>query len=350
MKRLIFYICISCFLTNCESKKEGVENKSFPKTITLTEYETILNDNNSILLGANIKIIDSLAIIREFEGDHQFTFVDLNRKKVIKKWGQKGRGPNEFVSLSNYSVEDRELHFGDPIRKQTISVSIDSILNRENPKLSFETYPYTRNFRPKHIYKFLDKKIVLGSFGEGRVGLLDNDNSILGSFEEYPFDNNEEVKKIHNLFKGSVYQGSLVLNRNENKFCIMNFASDSFEIFQYNNNEIKRIYSSSFSNEPIVKEIRENAFVVSGSSLAGLIDITANDKYIYMSYSTKSLKQNILNSNESNEILCFDWNGNKVAKFKTSIPISRIGASKDYLYALHNDNDNGKTIFLRYAL
>jgi hypothetical protein len=349
MKRLIFFICISSLFIACESRKEE-KNKNFPKTINLVKYETILNDNNSILLGAHIEIIDSLAIIREYEGEYQFTFIDLKKKEVIKKWGQKGRGPNEFISLSHYSVQDGELHFGDPVKKQTVSIAIDSILKKENPKLLFKPYPYTRDFRPNHMYKLNDKKLVLGSFNKGRIGLLDDQNSIMGTFGEYPFNNDPKVNEIRNFFKGSLYQGNLVVNPKNNKFCIINFASDAFEIFQYNDEKIEKVFTSDFSNVPLIKEIRKNVYVVNGKSLAGLVDITATEEYIYISYSDKTLKENVLNSNESNEILCFDWEGNKIAKFKTAIPVSRIGASKDYLYGIHYDNDNGKTIFLRYKL
>ena len=83
-------------------------------------------------------------------------------------------------------------------------VSIKDILFKENPEIiSKKPYPYTKAFRPSNLTLHKDKKLALGYFEKGRVGLLDKNNNILGTFEEYPFYN-DNVANISNLFKGTI--------------------------------------------------------------------------------------------------------------------------------------------------
>jgi hypothetical protein len=278
-----------------------------------------------------------------------FTFINLKNEEIIKKWGIKGRGPNEFNSFSNYSIKNGYLFFGDPVKKVMNKVSIKDILLKKNPKIISKPYPYTKTFRPRDLYLHKDKKLVLGYFEKGRIGMLDQNNNILGTFEEYPF-NNENVTNINNLFKGTIYQGRIVTNPNNEKFCIMNLSSDAFEIFELKNNNIKKLYTSEFIHQPIIVKKRENVYLVNGKSIAGLLDVSATEDNIYFSYSNKTSKEMMLNSNKSNEILCFDWNGQKKTKYITSIPISRIAINKNYLYGIHYDVKNGKTLFVKFKI
>jgi len=343
------FIIISVLFIACDSDVAGL-NENFPRIINLTEYEIIVNDDQSMFLSSHIEIVDSIAVIQEHEGKHKFIFIDLKKGEIIKKWGIKGRGPNEFNSFSNYSIKKGFLFFGDPKRKTMNKVSIKDILFKENPEIiSKKPYPYTKAFRPSNLTLHKDKKLALGYFEKGRVGLLDKNNNILGTFEEYPFYN-DNVANISNLFKGTIYQGRIVTNPTNEKFCIMNLSSDAFEIFELKNNQIKKLYTSEFVHQPKIVKKRKNVYLVKGESIAGLVDVSATEDNICFSYSNKTSREMMLNSNESNEILCFDWSGQKKIKYITPIPISRIAISKNYLYGIHYDNKNEKTQFVKFKI
>ena len=210
-KNLYFiFFGILFFLFNCNSKESIKLNENFTETYHLTEWDTIINDDR-IKFAAKTVIHDSLIVIREVKGKHHFLFVSLKNKDIIKKWAIKGRGPSEYNSITSYTVKDGQLYFVDRTKKTTNSVSIKDVLLKDTLEVISKPYPYIGEFRPRRFFQHKNKKLALGSFQKGRVGLLDDENNILGTFGEYPFQN-EGNRDIKNLYKGAVYQGDISLH------------------------------------------------------------------------------------------------------------------------------------------
>ena len=73
------------------------------------------------------------------------------------------------------------------MQKEINYVSISDVIENKIPyHIEKEAYPYTVDFRPRHMDVINHVKVAVGSFKEGYFGLLDSSNNILGCFFDYP--------------------------------------------------------------------------------------------------------------------------------------------------------------------
>ena len=105
-------------------------------------------------------------------------------------------------------------------------------------------------------------------------------------------------------------------------------------------------------HEPIILHQGRNRYSVdSKKSKLGLLDISVTEKDIYFIYSEETFNEALANNYVgANEILCFDWSGNKRKKYITPMKISKIAASEEYIYGIHYDIDTGNTLLLRFKI
>ena len=96
-----------------------------------------------------------------------------------------------------------KIGFLDAMQKEINYVSISDVIENKIPyHIEKEAYPYTVDFRPRHMEVINHVKVAVGSFKEGYFGLLDSSNNILGCFFDYPF----AYEGVEGIYRGSVYQ------------------------------------------------------------------------------------------------------------------------------------------------
>ena len=75
------------------------------------------------------------------------------------------------------------LIFSEYMKKKINYVSIANVLNgSDSVNVKQVPYPYTANFRPARFCFLNDWKLAVGSFEEGRLGVLDSNETALGIF------------------------------------------------------------------------------------------------------------------------------------------------------------------------
>ncbi len=334
---LVFFI-LTITLITCTNKTAKINkskiNEDFPVTTKIVDFDTILCMNSIIFNNTpkQMNIVDSVLIIQQIEGDKYFLFVNLKNKSIIKSWGDKGKGPNEFISISEFSLKDSCMQFMDYIKNQIVYVKVNEIIHQDSLKLLTKSYPNNMDFRPFKIYHFNQKKIVLGGFKNNRIGVLDKDNNIIGTFCDYPFPT-----KIKGIYRGATFQGMLGINETKNKFCSIIFGTDIFEIYSYKENNPQRIYISNFQT-PNVRRINKSINIMNSFN-TGIRGLSVTPDFIFLRYYYN--KKNM----ETKEILCFDWNGNKKVKYIFPFQVLETTATNKFMYLITYDNEN--TFLLR---
>jgi hypothetical protein len=347
MKRnFIIFLLIFVFTISCQE----YENKSFNtfnNSVFISKYEIIYSDKNDVLGGiVDFEIVDSIAIMQHMNDEFYFSFLNVKDGKLIKKWGRKGRGPNEYPQLSGFSISNNKITFLDPIKKEINSILISDILIGNNElKIQKEVYPSTKDFRPRSMNVINNKKIVLGSFEKGRFGVLDVNNKIIDYSSEYPFN----YEKIRGIYRGSVFQSEMKSSEKHSKFVIRTFSSDIFEIYQISDTCISKVFVSSFRHIPKVKEQSNRNFSVdSYKSIGGLMAMAVSDELICFTYSSENYIDARNSGFISDEILCFDWNGKKLRKYVLPFPIRRFCIDTNSIYGIRYHN--GEQILYRFEL
>jgi len=305
------------------------------------EYDNIYSDKNEGVVGImSLDKYEKYLIAHNRSSDYFFSIYDIEDGIYLGSWGSRGRGPNEFLEASRLAIVDSQIIFTDGTKKEIIYVPIEHILNsllnkKENVIIRREPYPVTANFRPLHIAIINDYKIAIGSFENSRFGVLDAENNIINCSSDYPFNYDE----ISGIYRGVVYQSMIKSNSRQSRFVISTYQSDIFEIYQKTDAGIDRIYLNPFNHIPKIRPTpgRNSGYNIDrNSSIGGIVNMAVTDDYIYLIYTSKKSAESSYSSHLLDEILCFNWNGEKIRKYILPFPINAITftvcVNNEYIY------------------
>lgn len=332
---VIFCILLLCF--SC-AKREKCNITDFESVERITVYDNIFSDVEEPLGPVTgLAIYGNILVMGHMNDEYRFSFVDVKSGKKICRWGVRGEGPDEFIDFgSNFCVRDSFLIFQTVAKKEINYVSLKDILSHDTGvDIGKETYPYTVDFRPRRIYPLGDKKVVTGSFKNSFIGFLDKDNAIMPCEVDFPFP----CEEVEGIFKGNLFQSQVILNEEHNRFAVSIFSSDVFEIYELDGSEVNRVYISPFESVPQIYKRGERYAVDSDRSIAGFMSMTASPKQICCTYSSQNYSEAAAQGFVSDEVLCFDWDGNKIKKYILPFPVSMICLGNGFLYGVRQIDD-----------
>lgn len=340
---LLFCLLFTVLLVGCvSSEKRDVD--SFANIKIVNEYDSIYSDTNDQLGRiTDIRVFNNLLVSKHMNDQFSFSFIDINEGKLICRWGKKGEGPEEFIQIGGgFTINNSSLVFLETGKKEIISVLIDSIIKQNNSSaiINRESYPYTVDFRPRRIEMVGDKKILAGAFKEGSFGLLDSDNKIVPTKSEYPFNHGQ----VDGIYRGTVFQSDIKSNSKSNKFTLLTFSSDVFEIYTVQNSLVERQFLSTFQHAPQIEKKGDRYAIDPSKSIVGLMNLSVSDNYICFTYSSKTVGEASLTEYTSDIVLCYDWEGRKVMKYILPFPISNLCIDDTHMYGIRY-LDDGLSIY-----
>lgn len=342
------YIWIFLFAlgwSGCKDTERDVD--SFDVVEKVVAFDSIYSDkDNPFGMITNAEIFNDVLITKHMNDEYNFSFIDVNEGKLLRRWGQIGDAPDEYIDFgSDFMIVDSQLVFLSKMKKEINYVPIHGILeNKDTLNVIKESYPYTVDFRPSRLNIVGKKKFFLGSFKEGRLGGIHSENKILGYFSDYPFDCGE----VAGIYRGTVFQSKMKSNDRQKKIAVLTFSSDVFEIYKVTDSGISRIYVSPFKHVPKVWKKGDRYTTNDDESIAGLMNMAVSDDFICFTYSGESYNEVVSRGKGSDEVLCFDWNGKKIKKYILPFPIQELCIDKNYMYGIRNYND--ELIIYRFKL
>lgn len=341
MKYCYIYLMLLLLIFSCNRKQENSIDK-FDNIIDLSVSDSLFSDKESpmgtILSMKNWK---NILITSHNADDYRYSFIDSKTGKLITRWGQKGNAPNEFIDFgSDFSIKDSLLVFQSSMKKSLNYVSIPAILRGEKEVLvKKEIYPYTAEFRPLRVVSMGGKKVATGLFKQGVIGVIDENNNIVGTYSDYPFPN-----EMEGLYRGTAYQLAMSCNTYRQRLLVSVSHSDVFEIYELGTSGLHRVFVNDFKHVPVVQMHDGRVSKDDSKSIGGILGLFNTDNFIYFGYSHLSLKEVSLNDYTYDEILCFDWNGNKIKKYNLPFPVSTFCVIDNSLYVT-SLVDNNMTIY-----
>jgi hypothetical protein len=328
---------LALFTLSCNRKQEKSVNE-FDKTIELSVADSLFSDKD-LPMGtiSSMKSWNDVLITCHHTDDYRYSFIDRETGKLITRWGQIGNAPNEFIDFgSEFFVQDSLLVFQSSMKKLINYVSIPAILRSEKDVLvKTEDYPYTADFRPLRIAPIGNKKVATGLFKQGILGVLDENNNIIGTYSDYPFP-----CEVEGLYRGTAYQLIMSCNAYRQRLLVTVSHSDVFEIYGLDTNGLNRVYVDNFNQVPVVQMQDGRLSMDDSKTIAGIMELFNTDDLIYLGYSHLSLKEAALSDYTFDEILCFDWDGNKVKKYKIPFSISTFCVIDDSVYVACQQGNN----------
>ena len=330
MKYQIISILLALILAACNSPSLFDD---FEPIEVITAYDSIYSDKdnpfNSI---TEMAVVDSVLITQHANDDYHFSLINVETRKLIRRWGKRGRGPEEYVETgSGFCIYKNQLVFLDETQKKIDYVPLQELFHPDDTlHIKKVDFPYTVDFRPLHLVMLNDYKIAPGCFKEGYFGVLDSANQIMENHFDYPFT----YHGIEGIHRGTVFQTKIRANQKNNRFVVYIPQSDVFEIYQITENQIKRIYTSPFKNTPQIGKTGNRYGIKLNKSIAGLSQSAATKELICFAFSPEKDSDFHRKGSMFNEIFCFNWNGEKVKKYVLPFPISKFCMDEEYIYGV----------------
>lgn len=349
MKNIYWSIICVIFLCGSCGQSDSEEIESFEVVKNIVDFDSIYSDKNSPSgIITAIDVFDHMIIAEHGDDEQFFSFIDIENGRLLRKWGNRGKGRNEYIRLgAGFSINDSALVFLDEVKQEVNYVPIEEVLDSVELQIKKDPYPYTRDFRPFHMIMIGRWKIAVGGFTDGRFGILDSLGQVVHCSFDYPFDMPDEIDGI---YRGVVFQSQIKSSQKQSKFVLHVVYSDIFEIYEIKGGKPYRIYVSPFNYVPQIKEARNmNRYALdSRKNIVGLTKMAVSDNLIAFLYSTDLCWDFRKGTQQLNTVLCFDWNGNKVAKYILPIAVNGFCIDSEYIYGYRYDGD--ETVFYRFKM
>lgn len=316
----IYYFTIFLILiyTSCSNKEIRFPESIFSNTETLSQSDFTVGEKDLAQI-EGIHCNDSILIVLDFHSGDSYTLLDVNSRKVIRRFGSIGQGPDE-IPLGTYGhIENNSFYLFYDQTGYIGKYSIDSLCSTKN------------NLRSNRLAKYqieeaqLSRAIPLndstylgaGTYKSKFQYLLFNKNSEVFDYNIDIYNSNDaNFNKYHKFLSN---QGNLKKRPNRNQFVYSINFSSNLDFIEVKNNKINLIKSLHFSNpnyQPINNDDL-NRVIPSKDNIIGYIDICATEKYVYALYTNKKIFENNKgNDYNSDTILVFDWNGNPIKKLR----------------------------------
>jgi hypothetical protein len=270
---------------------------------------------------------DSLLILYNSKGKNNYFFYNyfLNKDSLSKGYLSSGRGVGESLGAMSSGLNNNILWTHDLVLKKILVADITKSSNTSN--IVFKEYPLEDKFYMMESIgnlNFLGVGKIDSPFKIQKIYLQSGKvNKEFGEFKHVPTDKPFESYK-------TAYDCFIFKKPSGDKVVLIYRFSDIIEIFDLKKNTSFAIQGPDSFNVDFIP-ISIGSISVMGrteKTKFSFVNGYTTDDYIYTLYSGKLA--NSLNSDYSNYILVYDWNGN---------PIKKIVLDKNALsFCISNDN------------
>jgi hypothetical protein len=367
IKSMILPILLGIFIlfTSCEPADSVKNDPPFVKRFTHTDISTqkdlegeSLEINHLLLDAFNLAIIeDSLLVTAEsiYGLDTLLTLYNLQTKKVIKRFGNQGKGPGNYGTISSlkYSPGKKELRVFDMILKRITSYKLTDLLAAKT-HVTCTTLELAEfgQLDEVHILEREDTRTIIATnelIGSERLRIVDlNNNQVRNIGDIYT---THELKGEGDFILHQAYKSHLAPNPVANKVVLGTHYTDRIEIYDLDNGERRifrgpDVFNPTFSTTSNPHAEGFPLFARTTETEFGFIQIQATQEFIFGLYVGKRSPEKMYEGIEdelATSIIVFDWEGNPLAKYNLDQPLVDFSISEEgnKIYGLtYGENPN----------
>lgn len=343
----ILLICLSC------GKKETSRNELFSeKKFNYSDFENKKELSSeiyrwdSILSPYGIMVKGDKLIVSSLRTNYGLFQIEKKSMKIERKFGKIGFGPDEIPDVWQL----------DPGLNEN-SIWVFSFGGKEFVR--FPLYEDTTSYLKK--IKLKDQTIQtlsmnwIGSnrwvgyqnLGDSRFRIYDTLQTEISSLG--PWSPEKPLSQETTFVLSQLNQGPVSLSPNKEILVLAQVNTDSFEIINLENNELRKIIGPLDQNlEYTIEYDGNNAFpYIDPSMRNGYNQIQITDKFIYLVFIGKSEDEINQTGSISNDIFVFDHEGNPKIHYMLDRSIRSIAVDEDArkIYAVSFEENPGVAVF-----
>lgn len=332
MKRLLYILCLMALFLHSAHAQKGFSS-IFLSSKTLKAQATdfpiddlsrpyIMQYSGGILYFCNIRTSPLL------------TAFDWKTKRYIGEFGNKGQGPNEYLSFSTMSPINDQIGIFDSEKNAYIQLKTnnDGTFTHKDTKLAKKGF-----YSPFVVVSLTEKyKLGTGIIKEHRFCIYDDKGEICTTFGEYPKDNiHKNDKDAANAF---AYQSHLTYQAD--KKVLAAGISQGEGIVFYDMSDIlhpKKIKEHLYKLPEYTDDSNANSksVIFKRNSTFGFLALSATDKYCIGLFSGNQVK-----NWKASRLLLFDWNGNPVKEIKLAQGYEHMTTTESEIILFGTDSES----------
>lgn len=341
----ITYIVFSIFLfmfTECSDKFRKYEYINYKKLkrpdYTVKLCSTVVNKFD--IDPSTLEIINNYLILAESRSDKRIKIIDSKSNELLKSFGGKGQGPDEFIGVSQIIPDQKDNNIFwiyDISTRNLKKFNIHNVLNNDSYPEEIIRLPSEKSGIPSQLIFTPDNKILaVGLFFKGRISIYDMRGGYIRSIGKIPVTlKNERFAAQHS----HGFIGQFIFKEKSKEIFIATRLGSIVEKYSIDGNLISTFHGpdSFFPEYEIVPAGEYYTMTYNNKSRFGYLDIRYNKELdrIFLLYSGK-YRYNKENSeaNFGNTIYVLD-NKDKISE--------QIELDKEIFQM--NISDDGSTIF-----
>ena len=100
MKRILVLIACIMLLMSCRSSMTDID--AFEVVTEITDYDSLFSDKETPLgVIVNLEVRNGIIVTEHGNDEYNFSFIDASTGNLLKRWGKRGEGDNEFIDFGN---------------------------------------------------------------------------------------------------------------------------------------------------------------------------------------------------------------------------------------------------------
>ncbi len=337
MKKILTAFYLILFISSCANKNSddgySFSMPEFKSTKVVTP--TYISIDSALSDTYFMHVNDKYVFFESYIRDNGIQLYDKQNGKYVTSIAPLGRGPGEYPMTVDL------MFIGDTL----------CIYDRRQCIINYYNKDFLTNRLP------IKKTKLMGANGYFRVvptnsGFItiptrgsrfishNKNGEYIESFSRFPIIKGiEDTTILHDAIYGGTY--NIAIKPDYTKLVTATFRGAMIEIFSINNNKL------SLNKEvrllpPILLHKKDNRYTASNECSIGFWNIKTTDKYIYMIFSGKKLKEHKKRPT-ADYIHVYDWNGAPVKSYRVAGGLTRfaLDEKQERIYILTLDkNDN----------
>ncbi len=327
---LINLLFIQCSKQDCDDYYK--KYNSFDKFPIVEKWKfNTFSKNKYMLPPSTFSILDDRYLVLVNKKNHNIIHLyNIEKRELIKSFGNKGKGPGEYMGISDilYEKRNNRIFIYDATQKKFDIVNLTDILRQKRFKPNMTTKVSLDGGIPLR-WEIINSDTLLATGGLNKRLCFYNSKFDTIKTEGYIPGNFSDRKDIFKYLTST----DIVKNDDEKKIAFGNRTNDILEIFRFNGKIKKTIHGP---------DINKPGWLASSSIPTGYFDLASSSKYIYCVYSGEKTndKMDWIKTLGKN-ILIFNWEGKPIKKIELDHRIGDIVISEKNktIYFIFYDGD-----------
>jgi len=343
LKIILIIFCFLFALLDCSKRLTKYNYKNYKKLATparLTKLQSIEFNKDKLNLYApvNLAIVGRYLILLDSKSEEMLKIIELNTNKLLKSFGHKGQGPEEFISISQIIPDRKEKNsfwIYDIFTRNLKKFNIRSILNDDFYSEKVIRISSEKNGVPARLaFSSEDKIFGVGFFLKHRLSIYDTNGNFIKGIGQLPFITKDERFKTQH---SQGYIGNFIIKEASGEIYIATRYGSIIEKYDMDGNLISTLYGPElfYPEYDIVPAGQTYTITYNKKTRFGYIDIQYNEKKnrLYLLYSGKyklsQKNQEKTKANFGKIIFVLDDNDTVLEQLELDKEIFRMIVSED---------------------